>query len=92
MVGGHGALFTAGPPLVAASTGEQIDKQTLGGPQVAIDTSGVAHNLAESDDAALVLARRYCRISRAAPGSGPVGGAGRRQHDVGSGHYRKCST
>ncbi|WP_137725504.1 acyl-CoA carboxylase subunit beta [Prescottella subtropica] len=59
MVDGHGALFTAGPPLVAASTGEQVDKQTLGGPQVAIDMSGVAHNIVESDTAALALVRRY---------------------------------
>lgn len=84
MVDGHGALFTAGPPLVAASTGEQIDKQTLGGPRVAIDTSGVAHNLAESDAAALALVRRYLSYL---PGSawqrppwvGPEGG----NHDVG---------
>ncbi len=79
MVGGHGALFTAGPPLVAASTGEQIDKQTLGGPQVAIDTSGVAHNLAESDDAALCWPAGTCRISRARLAAATVGGAGRRQ-------------
>ena len=84
MVGGHGALFTAGPPLVAASTGEQIDKQTLGGPQVAIDTSGVAHNLAESDDAALALARRYLSYFpnsawQRPPWVGPDGG----NHDVG---------
>ncbi|MBM4723321.1 acetyl-CoA carboxylase carboxyltransferase subunit [Rhodococcus hoagii] len=83
MVGGHGALFTAGPPLVAASTGEQIDKQTLGGPQVAIDTSGVAHNLAESDDAALALARRYLSYFPSSawqrpPWVGPDGG----NHDV----------
>ena len=84
MVGGHGALFTAGPPLVAASTGEQIDKQTLGGPRVAIDTSGVAHNLAESDDAALALARRYLSYFPSSawqrpPWVGPDGG----NHDVG---------
>ncbi|NKR80751.1 hypothetical protein GS491_26955 [Rhodococcus hoagii] len=48
-----------GPATGRRFPGEQIDKQTLGGPQVAIDTSGVAHNLAESDDAALALARRY---------------------------------
>ncbi|ORI20702.1 acetyl-CoA carboxylase carboxyltransferase subunit [Rhodococcus sp. 1163] len=59
MVAGHGALFTAGPPLVAASTGEQIDKNSLGGPKVAVDTSGVAHNVASTDSAALALARRY---------------------------------
>ncbi|NKR80758.1 hypothetical protein GS491_27025 [Rhodococcus hoagii] len=92
MVGGHGALFTAGPPLVAASP--RADRQqTLGGPQVAIDTSGVAHNLAESDDAALALARRYLSYFPSSawqrpPWVGPDGG----NHDVGSGLYRNCST
>lgn len=59
MVADHGALFTAGPPLVAASTGEQIDKRALGGPAVAVDASGVAHNVAASDTAALAMAQRY---------------------------------
>jgi acetyl-CoA carboxylase carboxyltransferase component len=59
MVAGHGALFTAGPPLVAASMGEQIDKHSLGGPAIAVETSGVAHNVAATDSAALVMARKY---------------------------------
>ncbi|MGF7123052.1 acyl-CoA carboxylase subunit beta [Rhodococcus sp. BE178] len=84
MIAGHGALFTAGPPLVAASTGEQIDKQALGGPQVAIDASGVAHNLADSDEAALALAGRYLSYFPSSawqrpPWVGPEGG----NHDVG---------
>lgn len=84
MVAGHGALFTAGPPLVAASTGEQVDKQALGGPQVAIEASGVAHNLAESDEAALALVRRYLSYFPSSawqrpPWVGPDGG----NHDVG---------
>ncbi|WP_254699088.1 acyl-CoA carboxylase subunit beta [Rhodococcus sp. SGAir0479] len=84
MVDGYGALFTAGPPLVAASTGEQVDKQTLGGPQVAIDMSGVAHNRAESDAAALTLARRFLSYLPSSawqrpPWIGPDAG----NHDVG---------
>ncbi|CAM2989943.1 acyl-CoA carboxylase subunit beta [Prescottella defluvii] len=84
MVDGHGALFTAGPPLVAASTGEQVDKQALGGPRVAIDASGVAHNLADSDEAALALARRYLSYFPSSawqrpPWAGPAQG----NHDVG---------
>ncbi|MGW0659902.1 acyl-CoA carboxylase subunit beta [Streptodolium elevatio] len=59
MVEGSGALFTAGPPLVAAATGEQVDKQTLGGSAVHCALSGVAHNAVTDDAAALALARRY---------------------------------
>ena len=53
------ALFAAGPPLVKAAIGEDVDKQTLGGPRVHVARSGVAHNLADDDEAAIVLARRY---------------------------------
>ncbi len=46
------AIFTAGPPLVKASLGEDIDKDELGGPAVAL-ASGVIHNLADDDHDAL---------------------------------------
>lgn len=46
------AIFTAGPPVVKASLGEDVSKAELGGPAVAI-TSGVIHNVA-SDDASLL--------------------------------------
>lgn len=54
-----GALFSAGPPLVEAAIGEKVSKQQLGGPDVHVSKSGVAHNLAVDDPAALALARRY---------------------------------
>jgi len=53
------ALFVAGPPLVKAAIGEDVDRQTLGGPQVHVAVSGVAHNLVEDDASAIALARRY---------------------------------
>lgn len=59
MVDGRGSLFTAGPPLVRAATGEQVTKEDLGGPQVHAVASGVAHNVAADVDEALRLARRY---------------------------------
>lgn len=46
------AIFTAGPPVVRASLGEEVSSAELGGPSVAIG-SGVIHNMA-SDDAALL--------------------------------------
>lgn len=53
------ALFTAGPPLVEAATGEKIDKHVLGGPDVHVKQSGVVHNRAPDEAAALATARRY---------------------------------
>lgn len=54
----QGALFVAGPPIVKAAIGETVSKEQLGGPEVHLQ-SGVAHNLAEDDTAAVALARRY---------------------------------
>lgn len=54
----HGTIFTAGPPVVKESTGEEISKEDLGGPDVALP-SGVIHNVAESDQAVLDDIRRY---------------------------------
>jgi acetyl-CoA carboxylase carboxyltransferase component len=53
-----GAIFTAGPPVVKESTGEDISKENLGGPDVALP-SGVIHNVAEDDEAVLDDVRRY---------------------------------
>lgn len=54
----QGAIFTAGPPVVKESTGEDISKENLGGPEVALP-SGVIHNVAEDDEAVLDDVRRY---------------------------------
>jgi acetyl-CoA carboxylase carboxyltransferase component len=54
----QGAIFTAGPPVVKESTGEDISKEDLGGPSVAL-ASGVIHNLADDDEAVLDDIRRY---------------------------------
>ncbi|MBI3213085.1 MAG: acetyl-CoA carboxylase carboxyltransferase subunit [Mycobacterium sp.] len=54
----QGAIFTAGPPVVKESTGEDISKEDLGGPDVAI-RSGVIHNVADDDGAVIDEIRRY---------------------------------
>jgi acetyl-CoA carboxylase carboxyltransferase component len=54
----NSAIFTAGPPLVKASLGEDITKEELGGPQVSV-VSGVIHNVASDDKAALDVVRDY---------------------------------
>lgn len=52
------AIFTAGPPVVKQSLGEDVSKEDLGGPAVAIG-SGLVHDVADDDAAALALVRRY---------------------------------
>ncbi|OBI60960.1 acetyl-CoA carboxylase carboxyltransferase subunit [Mycolicibacterium fortuitum] len=54
----QGAIFTAGPPVVKESTGEDISKEDLGGPNVAL-ASGVIHNYAEDDESVIDDIRRY---------------------------------
>jgi len=54
----HAAIFTAGPPVVLESLGETISKEELGGPSVALP-SGLVHNEAADDGAALDVVRRY---------------------------------
>ena len=53
------ALFSAGPPLVLAAMGEEVTKEALGGTAVHTAVSGVAHNAAPDDVAAVDLVRRY---------------------------------
>ncbi len=52
------SVFTAGPPVVRESTGEEITKEDLGGPGVAV-ASGLIHNVADTDADALDLIREY---------------------------------
>ncbi len=61
----HGTIFLAGPPLVKAATGEQIDAETLGGADTHTRISGVADHLAEDDGHALEQLRRIMgRLNR----------------------------
>jgi acetyl-CoA carboxylase carboxyltransferase component len=52
------SIFTAGPPVVRESIGEDVDKLTLGGPGVAVP-SGLVHNVADDDAGALAQVRTY---------------------------------
>jgi acetyl-CoA carboxylase carboxyltransferase component len=56
----HASIFTAGPPVVYESMGEQITKEDLGGPRIAL-RSGLVHNGADDDRGALDLVRSYLR-------------------------------
>ena len=52
------SIFAAGPPVVKASLGEDVSKQDLGGPGVAV-ASGLVHNVAADDRAVLDDIRTY---------------------------------
>ena len=53
------SLFSAGPPLVARATGEQVTPEELGGVDVHAAVSGVAHDAVPDDAAALDRVRAW---------------------------------
>lgn len=71
-----GAVFTAGPPVVRESLGEDITKEELGGPAVAV-ASGLIHNVAPDDTTALDMLRVYLHFFPSSAWSYPprAGGA-----------------
>jgi acetyl-CoA carboxylase carboxyltransferase component len=65
------SVFTAGPPVVLESLGEQITKEDLGGPQIAL-ASGLIHNVGQDDAATLGLVRSYLRYFPSSAWSYPL--------------------
>jgi acetyl-CoA carboxylase carboxyltransferase component len=65
------ALFTGGPPLVKAATGEDVTKEELGGPKVCAEIAGTAHEVAKDDASAIALARRYLGYFPQSAGDAP---------------------
>jgi len=57
IVKGNGTIFLGGPPLVKASTGEEVTADELGGAEVHTTKSGVADHFAENEPQALQLCR-----------------------------------
>ncbi len=53
------ALFTAGPPLVHASLGIEATPEELGSARMHTSRSGVAHNLAATEEDAIAMARYF---------------------------------
>ncbi|KAI0751453.1 carboxyl transferase [Daedaleopsis nitida] len=53
----QGRIFLAGPPLVKAATGEEVDEETLGGGLMHSSESGVTDHLARDDEHAIAIAR-----------------------------------
>ncbi len=59
MVRGLSTMGLAGPALVKAATGEEIDVEALGGAEIQVDRQGMADLGVASEDAAMAAARRY---------------------------------
>jgi acetyl-CoA carboxylase carboxyltransferase component len=55
----YASMFTGGPPLVKAATGEDVTKEELGGAKICAEIAGSAHNVTPDDRSALALARDY---------------------------------
>jgi acetyl-CoA carboxylase carboxyltransferase component len=59
MVRNTSQIFSAGPPVVKRSLGEDISKEQLGGPEIAVDTAGTIDNVAASEDECFQMIRRF---------------------------------
>ncbi|KAJ7780924.1 carboxyl transferase [Mycena metata] len=57
IVRNQGRIFLAGPPLVRAATGEEVDEETLGGGMMHSSESGVTDHLAGDDAHAIAITR-----------------------------------
>ncbi|MBX5468042.1 MAG: methylmalonyl-CoA carboxyltransferase [Firmicutes bacterium] len=58
MVRGTAQMFITGPQVIQAVTGETVTAEALGGAEAQMARAGVAHLLADDDQAALTLVRR----------------------------------
>jgi 3-methylcrotonyl-CoA carboxylase beta subunit len=71
IVRNQGTIFLAGPPLVKAATGEEVDAEALGGGEVHSRISGVTDHLANDDLHALAIARELVTtLNRIKPAHG----------------------
>ncbi len=52
-------VFAAGPAVVKRSLGQDLTKEELGGPKIAVEHGGTIDNIAESEEECLEMIRRY---------------------------------
>jgi acetyl-CoA/propionyl-CoA carboxylase carboxyl transferase subunit len=72
IMGPAGRVFVTGPDVVRSVTGEDVDMESLGGPDTHGRRSGVVHVVTDSEEAALETARQAVDLL-AAQGSLPPG-------------------
>ena len=65
------AMFSGGPPLVKAATGEEVSKAELGGPEVCARVAGTAHAVARDDETAIAMARTWLSYFPSRAGAPP---------------------
>lgn len=63
------SMFTGGPPLVKAATGEEVTKGELGGPEVCARIAGTAHAVVADDATAMLQARAWLSFMPSSTGS-----------------------
>lgn len=59
MRAGTGMMAAGGPPVVKAATGMTVTKEELGGTEMHAKISGIVDRVAQTDEEALALARRF---------------------------------
>jgi len=59
MVRGKSQIFAAGPPVVERNFGVKLTKEELGGAKVSADTAGTIDNVAETEQEAFEMIRRF---------------------------------
>ena len=59
MLRGIAQMGMAGPALVKAGTGEDVDVEQLGGADVQVTKHGIAHDYADTEEGVLDLVKRY---------------------------------
>jgi geranyl-CoA carboxylase beta subunit len=57
LVRGRSSIYLAGPPLVKAAIGEDVDEESLGGAETHASVTGLGEYLCENDAHALAMAR-----------------------------------
>ncbi|HZH22135.1 MAG TPA: carboxyl transferase domain-containing protein [Geodermatophilus sp.] len=73
IMGPAGRVFVTGPDVVRSVTGEDVDMESLGGPDTHGRRSGVVHVVAESEQAALEAARQAVDLLAAQGAFAPAG-------------------
>ncbi len=77
MTRGLSHMFITGPDVIKTVTGEEVDVETLGGAAAHSEKSGVAHFVADDEDAACQLTRRLLSYlpsnnAESAPRTNPI--------------------
>jgi len=73
IMGPAGRVFVTGPDVVRSVTGEDVDMESLGGPDTHGRRSGVVHVVTESEQAALETARQAVDLLAAQGAFAPAG-------------------